>query len=259
MTEEYTKIYCESMAKSLEDKLFFLNEIDINDYDYIVDFGCADGRILEVLDERLTNKKTILIGIENNKVMFDQLVSLAGRAKHRMIVSIELIDGDNEIFNLLKRGGKKSLIIFSSVLHEYDWENFKPFFILFDTIVMRDMQSPEKFWYKVSESTRALVTKDFPGELLAKLERKYGYINDLERLYKYFLMYRYADNFDHELQEDYFSIIWENLKEWLTNDYVFHILYEKDYILPFIKQDIETKFGYELKYPTHKQIIFVKD
>lgn len=23
--------------------------------------------------------------------------------------------------------------------------------------------------------------------------------------------------------------------------------------------DIETKFGYELKYPTHKQIIFVKD
>ena len=29
MTEEYTKIYCESMAKSLEDKLFFLNEIDI--------------------------------------------------------------------------------------------------------------------------------------------------------------------------------------------------------------------------------------
>lgn len=51
----------------------------------------------------------------------------------------------------------------------------------------------------------------------------------------------------------------ENLKEWLTYDYVFHVLYEKDYILPFIKKDIETKFGYELKYPTHKQIIFVKD
>lgn len=258
MTEEYTKIYCESMAKSLEDKLFFLNEIDINDYDYIVDFGCADGRILEVLDEKLTNKKTILVGIDKNKVMTNQLVLLAARTKHTMLVSTKLII-DDEIFNLLKREDKKNLIIFSSVLHEYDWENFKPFFILFDTIVMRDMQSPEKFWYKVPESTRALVTKDFPGELLAKLERKYGYINDLERLYKYFLMYRYADNFDHELQEDYFSIIWENLKEWLTYDYVFHVLYEKDYILPFIKQDIETKFGYELKYPTHKQIIFVKD
>lgn len=254
MTEEYTKIYCESMAKSLEDKLFFLNEIDINDYDYIVDFGCADGRILEVLDERLTNKKTILIGIENNKVMFDQLVSLAGRAKHRMIVSIELTD---VIINVLNN--KKNLIIFSSVLHEYDWKNFKEFFILFDTIVMRDMQCPEKFWYKVPESTKALVTKDFPEELLAKLERKYGAINDLDRLYRYFLMYRYADNFDHELQEDYFNIIWENLKEWLTSDYVYHVLYEKDYILPFIKQDIATKFGYELKYPTHKQIIFVRD
>ena len=258
MTEEYTKIYCESMAKSLEDKLFFLNEIDINDYDYIVDFGCADGRILEVLDERLTNKKTILVGIEKNKVMTDQLVLLAARTKHTMLVSTGLIVND-EIFNLLIKAGKKNLIIFSSVLHEYDWEDFKPFYIFFKTIVMRDMQSPEKFWYKVSESTRALVTKDFPGELLAKLERKYGYINDLERLYKYFLMYRYADNFDHELQEDYFSIIWENLKEWLTHDYVFHVLYEKDYILPFIKQDIKTKFGYELKYPTHKQIIFVKD
>ena len=172
MTEEYTKIYCESMAKSLEDKLFFLNEIDINEYDCIVDFGCADGRILEVLDEKLTNRKTILIGIEKNKVMFDQLVSLAGRAKHTMLVSTELNDGDNEIFNLLKREGKKSLIIFSSVLHEYDWEN---------------------------------------------------------------------------------------LKEWLTSDYVFHVLYEKDYILPFIKQDIANKFGYELNYPTHKQIIFVRD
>lgn len=254
MTEEYTKIYCESMAKSLDDKLFFLNEIDINGYDYIVDFGCADGRILEVLDEKLTNKKTILIGIEKNKLMFDQLVSLAGRAKHRMIVSIELTD---VIINVLNN--KKNLIIFSSVLHEYDWKNFKEFFILFDTIVMRDMQCPEKFWYKVPESTKALVTKDFPEELLAKLERKYGAINDLDRLYRYFLMYRYADNFDHELQEDYFSIIWDNLKEWLTNDYVFHILYEKDYILPFIKQDIATKFGYELKYPTHKQIIFVRD
>lgn len=258
MAEEYTKIYCESMAKSLEDKLFFLNEIDINGYDYIVDFGCADGRILEVLDEKLTNKKTILVGIEKNKVMTDQLVLLAARTKHTMLVSTKLII-DDEIFNLLKKAGKKKLIIFSSVLHEYDWEYFKPFFYFFDTIVMRDMQSPEKFWYKVPESTRALVTKDFPGELLAKLERKYGYINDLERLYKYFLMYRYADNFDHELQEDYFSIILENLKEWLTYDYVFHVLYEKDYILPFIKQDIKTKFGYELKYPTHKQIIFVKD
>lgn len=258
MTEEYTKIYCESMAKSLEDKLFFLNEIDINDYDCIVDFGCADGRILEVLDEKLTNKKTILVGIDKNKVMTNQLVLLAARTKHTMLVSTKLII-DDEIFNLLKREDKKNLIIFSSVLHEYNWENFKPFFILFDTIVMRDMQSPEKFWYKVPESTRALVTKDFPRELLAKLERKYGYINDLERLYKYFLMYRYADNFDHELQEDYFSIIWENLKEWLTYDYVFHVLYEKDYILPFIKQDIETKFGYELKFPTHKQIIFVRD
>lgn len=259
MTEEYTKIYCESMAKSLEDKLFFLNEIDINEYDYIVDFGCADGRILEVLDEKLTNKKTILIGIEKNKVMFDQLVSLAGRAKHRMIVSIELIDGDNEIFNLLKRGGKKSLIIFSSVLHEYDWENFQRFFYFFDTIVIRDMQEPENFFRNVSDSTRASVTKDFPGELLAKLERKYGRINDLETLYRYFLMYRYADNFDHELQEDYFGVDWGGLKEWVIDRMLFHVLYEKDYILPFIKQDIETKFGYELKYPTHKQIIFVKD
>lgn len=116
MTEEYTKIYCESMAKSLDDKLFFLNEIDINDYDYIVDFGCADGRILEVLDEKLTNKKTILVGIEKNKVMTDQLVLLAARAKHTMLVSTELIIGD-EIYNLLEKAGKKKLIIFSSVLH----------------------------------------------------------------------------------------------------------------------------------------------
>lgn len=228
-----------------------LEDCEIKQYVFLTDAESVESQLDDIYDalkDKLGSSFTVVV---------DTL--LRGNLALDCFVEIELIDGDNEIFNLLKKAGKKSLIIFSSVLHEYNWENFKPFFILFDTIVMRDMQSPEKFWYKVPESTRALVTKDFPGELLAKLERKYGYINDLERLYNYFLMYRYADNFDHELQEDYFSIIWENLKEWLTYDYVFHVLYEKDYILPFIKQDIETKFGYELKYPTHKQIIFVKD
>lgn len=35
------------MSKSLNDKLFFLKEIDINSYDVIVDFGCAEGALLE--------------------------------------------------------------------------------------------------------------------------------------------------------------------------------------------------------------------
>ena len=71
MTKEYAKTYCHSMRKSLNDKLFFLKEIDINSYDVIVDFGCADGALLEALCDKsiLSNENTKLIGIEKSSTL----------------------------------------------------------------------------------------------------------------------------------------------------------------------------------------------
>lgn len=43
-------VYLERMEKSMQDKLFFLNHIDINSYDYVVDFGCANGELLSRID-----------------------------------------------------------------------------------------------------------------------------------------------------------------------------------------------------------------
>ena len=54
MEKEFTDInsYNKNMAKPMDDKLFFLEKIDWTN-NIIVDFGCADGRVLAEIKNRL--------------------------------------------------------------------------------------------------------------------------------------------------------------------------------------------------------------
>lgn len=112
MTKEYAKTYCHSMSKSLNDKLFFLKEIDINSYDVIVDFGCADGALLEALCDKsiLSNENTKLIGIEKSS-------TLAELCRARLGDKVLIASSVYDVEDWLKKS-KNTLAIFSSVLHE---------------------------------------------------------------------------------------------------------------------------------------------
>ena len=57
-------------------KLFFLNTIDINDYDLIVDFGCADGFLLEHLSKIYKGKKSNLFGYDIDSKMIEKAEEL---------------------------------------------------------------------------------------------------------------------------------------------------------------------------------------
>ena len=54
--------YNERMARAIDDKLFFVDYLD--GIDTIVDFGCADGAILEKLPKNLRK-----IGYDNSEEM----------------------------------------------------------------------------------------------------------------------------------------------------------------------------------------------
>ena len=41
--------YNTDMEKSMKDKIFFLDHIKVADIDAIVDFGCANGALLDVM------------------------------------------------------------------------------------------------------------------------------------------------------------------------------------------------------------------
>ena len=51
------KSYNDSMRKSLNDKLFFLEFLPEDDYTF-VDFGCADGSVISALSEQFPAEKS---------------------------------------------------------------------------------------------------------------------------------------------------------------------------------------------------------
>ena len=254
MTKEYAKTYCHSMSKSLNDKLFFLKEIDINSYDVIVDFGCADGALLEALCDKsiLSNENTKLIGIEKSSTLTELCRARLG---DKALIVSNVYDVSDWLIK-----SKNTLVIFSSVLHEC----FSPgqrnvngldyLMMLVNTIVIRDMRAP-MIKGPIDGTTRARLIKILSIEDVMRFERQYGRIDNITNLYRFFLMYKWTDNWEHELKEDYFSIPWSDIKEDMAK-YGYHVIYEKDYILPYLKKEIAAKFQHILRQPTHKQIIF---
>ena len=254
MTKEYAKTYCHSMSKSLNDKLFFLKEIDINSYDVIVDFGCADGALLEALCDKsiLSNENTKLIGIEKSSTLTELCRARLG---DKVLIASSVYD----VEDWLKKS-KNTLAIFSSVLHEcfsqeqFDVDGFDYLESMANTIAIRDMRAP-MIKGPIDGTTRARLIKTLSVEDVMRFEGQYGRIDNITNLYRFFLMYKWTDNWEHELKEDYFSIPWSRIKESMAN-YGYHVIYEKDYILPYLKKEIAAKFQHNLRQPTHKQIIF---
>ena len=56
--------YNTDMEKSMKDKIFFLDHIRVDDVDAIVDFGCANGALLDVMP-----KEWAKCGVDNSPDM----------------------------------------------------------------------------------------------------------------------------------------------------------------------------------------------
>lgn len=215
----------------MQEKLFFLDYLDLNRYHLIIDFGCASGDLIERI-QTMTEITTPIIGIERDSYMQSIL-------KRR---DIQFRTNLSELGNLKN---KNILIIFSSVLHEVE-EQFteisewllqvKP------TVVIRDMTPPEQ---------RNLTKKELklPSFVKDKYEAVWGKIDTLWDLYHYFLKYSYVDNWDSEVLENYFSVPWD----WFFTNGITE--YRRDYVLEYKKEKVQKDFGYYLSEPTHRQLI----
>lgn len=134
--------YVENLNKSLQSKLFFVNKINIDEYDIIVDYGCGSGILLQNIATKV-NDKTLLIGFDTSKEMIDYCNNtIRGNFPNKNFY----FTSDWEPIEDLLYIHDKKLIIFSSVLHETPkleqkniYNNIMP---LFDTIVIRDMHAP---------------------------------------------------------------------------------------------------------------------
>ena len=59
--------YIRRLEKGMEDKLFFLPHLDMNEYDVIVEFGCANGRLLRRIQPVVDRTITTLVGFDKNE------------------------------------------------------------------------------------------------------------------------------------------------------------------------------------------------
>ena len=92
--------YNEQMRKSMEDKLFFLKQLPAEDNYVFVDFGCADGTMLNILSDMLESNplKYSYIGYDISDTMIN--LAKANNSDGLDIWNIELFN-DRQLINLL--------------------------------------------------------------------------------------------------------------------------------------------------------------
>lgn len=248
--DEYNK----GMAKSIDDKLFFINNLD---FDVIVDFGCANGVFLSKLKGIKPNVK--IIGYDLDDSMLEKASLVLGE-------DALLTSSWDEVVQELKNYNSP-LLNLSSVIHEvysYShssvikkfWEK-QVFGNSFKFITIRDMipsvnihkNEVSKFIEDV-EKVRELADTHY----LESFEKRWGTIDNNYRTFVHFLLkYRYTDNWDREVNENYLPVSLETVKKKIPSSY--SIIYEKDFILNFIQEQVKKDFDVEITHSTHTKLI----
>lgn len=235
--------YNNQMAKSMEDKLFFLNKIETTDVDRIVDFGCANCELFKYVPSTWN-----LVGVDNNKEM--------KKLANKNFPQATICENLNQVETT-----NNTLLNMSSVIHEvYSYCSKKEinqfwksvFNSNYKYIVIRDMMVSDitdrplrKQDLKDIETMKDQTTfKDF--------EKVWG-MKSYRNLIHYLLKYRYTENWERELHENYLPITLEQLLKKIPSNYEF--IYLNRYTLPFIKNTVFETYGHTIRENTHAQII----
>lgn len=246
--------YLNSMAKVIDDKLFFINLIDT---DCIVDYGCADGTILRIIQK--LKPKIKLIGYDIDPNMINICKSKSN--------GIEFYSNWDDVIDNIN--GKSASIFLSSVIHEvytysnsneikYFWNN-EVFSNIFKYVIIRDMMSSIKYEnFNLNKESLYKIRINSNKEQLFEFENYWGSINNNFRtLLHWLLKYRYVENWDRELYENYLPLTIETIKTKIPKDW--KIYYENYSILPFLKDIIKKDFDVDIKFPTHLKMIIMNE
>lgn len=243
-----------NLSKSLEDKLFFLKYINVDEYDFILDFGCGTGEVLRCIADAMDNKDASLVGYDTNPEMLDYAI-----AKTRYHYGNISYVSDLKNLDLLMKGKQKTLIIFNSVLHEMsELAQRKVIGTLmpqFTSVVIRDMKRPLSN-EPISNMTRKRVLAQVAPWQAAMFESRWGKIKDKENLYRFFLMNEFVENFETEVEEDYMSVLWSDITWRLESGY--NTVYQQSFTLPYRKQQVKKRFNHVMHDITHRKVIYTK-
>mgnify|MGYP004554235557 CR=1 FL=1 len=243
--------YTSRMAKSCEDKLFFMNKI--SDVKNIVDFGCADGTLIREMNKVMPNVR--YIGYDNNL----EMIRIA-QSKSSSNSNISFTDTFPS--NVC---GKSSLLNLSSVIHEiysycnedeiYEfWNNV--FLSGFDYVSIRDMCISENVYRLTNRTDYWKLINAADKNQIRDFEHNWGSLMKNNNFLHFLMKYKYVENWDREVKENYFPITLEELISKIPSDY--EIAYIETYCLPYLKSIVEKDFGININDNTHVKLLLRK-
>lgn len=270
------KSYNDSMRKSLNDKLFFLEFLPEDDYTF-VDFGCADGSVISALSEQFPDKTGIntYIGYDISKEMISMAkTNFEGDPAEDVMFTSDWRD----VIGRLSKTQNKKVLILSSVIHEVysygeapkDIDQFWDRVLNsgFDYICIRDMmpsrdvmrETPMDIYYAITKDTKHVL---MPNQV-HDFEHIQGSLMSFKNALHFLLKYRWQVNWEREVHENYFPLYVEDLISILSLGKYFHDAdtYRLDYFerfqIPYLMGAIKSDFGIEFPDYTHVKAIFAK-
>ena len=241
-------IYTSRMVKSCEDKLFFIDKI--SKVKNIVDFGCADGALIREMNKVMPDVR--YIGYDNNS----EMIRIA-QTKSAGISNISFTDTfPGNVY------GKSSLLNLSSVIHEiysycnedeiYEfWNNV--FLSGFDYVSIRDMCISENVYRLTNRTDYWKLINAADKNQIRDFEHNWGSLMRNNNFLHFLMKYKYVENWDREVKENYFPITLEKLLKKIPSDY--EITYIKSYCLPYLKSMVEKDFGININDNTHVKLL----
>jgi ribosomal protein L11 methylase PrmA len=239
-------VYIQRMERSLADKLFFLERIT-DPIQNILDFGCANGVLIQALKQACPEYSYVGYDIS------EEMVQLARAALPDCKICREWDEIDLD--------AAKTLINVSSTVHEVYaygtkesvsefWD--RVFSSGFQYIAIRDMMLSERSLTKTDARDVEKIRGLYPAKL-AEYENIWGSVEEKRNFIHYLLKYRYTENWEREVNENYLPITVEEMLSLIPPTY--EIVYMDHYVLPFIRQCIKEDSGIILEDATHIKLL----
>lgn len=248
------EIYNSRMAKSAIDKIFFLSMIE-NDLAYILDYGCADGSLTSFMSDLCPDIH--FYGYDNSL----EMIKLAQRNQNNRVgFSNDLAEITDSLVI------ENTLLNLSSIIHEvYSYcsqEEIKNFWDFtfnsnFRYIAIRDMMVNKSADYPTNQDDLIKFENQYDESRIIDFENHFGNIKENKNFLHLLLKYKYIENWQREVQENYFPIYLEELLSMIPTD-KYEIIYLEHYPLPYTKQQIKVDFTIDIKDNTHIKILLVR-
>ena len=240
--------YIERMNKSIDYKTFWFDKVDTDKFDRIIDFGCGDGTLgLEILaDERFDSKEV---------VFYETSPDMAKKLRSRLVDAdqdrITIITNYELLKPLLRH--ERTLIVFSSVLHEcysfntlpFDWRELRCAYI-----IIRDMYCGLRAEFSMIDKWKIFIHSR--KKHFFDFFKRYGFSD--ESYLHFLLKHLYEENWSTEVLENYFAVPWVDII--MKVELVYKVVCNEAYNIPFLTDYSKRQFGVEYRCNTHRNMIF---